>query len=201
LRIVGFGKPIGDYVDALLHAGARSDALTAARHRAFIATHLLTSIVSLAAFPLYVAARGVPEIGEVASFAWLATPMLVACYLSRTGRYERAHALSALTLSGLCITFAAAGGGVTAIAAVWLVLIPIESIFSASTRVLGSALTLACAVAGLLIVLDTQGMLSAAEPPREWLTALGVVAAAIHIGGVVFAAHALTRTGSALLSW
>src|SRR5665213_2761191 len=42
--IVSFLTPVWNYVDALVHPAAQSDALTAARHRAFIApvsyTHL-----------------------------------------------------------------------------------------------------------------------------------------------------------------
>ena len=44
---VGLFKPIRDYVDTLVHPSARRDALTASRHRAFIAPRLLGSIVAL----------------------------------------------------------------------------------------------------------------------------------------------------------
>ena len=40
-------KPIRDYVDTLVHPTAQRDALTASRHRAFIAPRLLGSIVAL----------------------------------------------------------------------------------------------------------------------------------------------------------
>ena len=46
-------------------------ALTAARHRAFIAPRLIGSVVALAAFPVYIAMRGVPSVLEVIVFAWL----------------------------------------------------------------------------------------------------------------------------------
>ena len=55
---MGFVKPIRDYIDSLVHPSAQQDALTAARHRAFIAPRLLGSLVALAGFPdLSVAAR------------------------------------------------------------------------------------------------------------------------------------------------
>jgi cell cycle sensor histidine kinase DivJ len=40
------------YVDALVHASARHDALTAARHRACIAPRLLGSFAAIAGVPV-----------------------------------------------------------------------------------------------------------------------------------------------------
>ncbi len=82
-----------DYIDSLVHPTAQRDALTAARHRAFIAPRLLGSFVALAAFPLYLILRGVPSMLEVLVFGWLIAPILTAYFLSRTGRYETAHIL------------------------------------------------------------------------------------------------------------
>ena len=44
----------------LLHPSARYDALTRARHRAFMAPRLLGSLAAFAAFPVYLAMRGAP---------------------------------------------------------------------------------------------------------------------------------------------
>ena len=84
---------IRDCLDALLHPSARYDALTRARHRAFIAPRLIGSLLAFAAFPVYLAVRGAPTALEVAAFAWLTAPILLAWFLSRTGRYEGAHVL------------------------------------------------------------------------------------------------------------
>jgi len=67
---VGLLKPIRDYIDTLVHPSARRDALTAARHRAFIAPRLLGSVAALAALPVYIAMRGAPSTLEVLVFAW-----------------------------------------------------------------------------------------------------------------------------------
>jgi cell cycle sensor histidine kinase DivJ len=101
LRDVGSLKSVRDYLDLLVHPTAQRDALTTARHRAFIAPRLLGSVVALAAMPLYVAMRGVPGALEVVVFAWLVVPILTAYFLSRTGYYESAHMLSSLALTGL----------------------------------------------------------------------------------------------------
>ncbi len=81
--------------------------MTAARHRAFIAPRLLGSIVALASFPAYLIARGAPSALELIVFAWLVVPILTAYFLSRTGRYESAHVLSSLALTGLVTAVAA----------------------------------------------------------------------------------------------
>src|SRR5205814_955521 len=135
-----------DCLDALLHPSARYDALTRARHRAFMAPRLLSSLVALAAFPIYLAMRGAPTALEVAAFAWLIAPILLSWFLSRTGRYEGAHILSALALAGLVMMVAITTGGIESFAAVWLIVVPLEAALSASRRVVAfaSALALAC---------------------------------------------------------
>jgi len=120
---VGLFKPIRDYVDTLVHPSAQRDALTASRHRAFIAPRLLGSIVALAALPIYVAMRGAPSALEVLVFAWLVLPMLTAYYLSRTGQYESAHVLSSFALTALVTVVAACTGGIGSVAAIWLVIV------------------------------------------------------------------------------
>ncbi len=111
-RDVGLLAPLRDYFDTLVHPTAQQDALTSSRHRAFIAPRLLGSLVALAAFPVYVALRGVPSVLEALVFAWLVTPVLIAYFLSRTGRYESAHVLSSLALTGLVTVVAIKTGGI-----------------------------------------------------------------------------------------
>ena len=108
---------IRDCLDALLHPSARYDALTRARHRAFMAPRLLGSLAAFAAFPVYLAMRGAPSAIEVAAFAWLIAPILLSWFLSRTGRYEGAHVLSSLALTGLVMSVAMTTGGIESFAA------------------------------------------------------------------------------------
>src|SRR3954452_172653 len=145
-RAVTVLKLTRDCLDALLHPSARYDALTGARHRAFMAPRLLGSLAAFAAFPVYLAMRGAPTALEVAAFAWLIAPILLSWFLSRTGRYESAHMLSALALAGLVMTVAMTTGGIESFAAIWLVIVPLEASLSASRRVVAfaSALALGC---------------------------------------------------------
>ena len=149
---MGLFAPVRDYVASLVHPSAQQDALTAARHRAFIAPRLLGSIVALASFPVYLMVRGAPTTIELMIFAWLVAPILIAYFLSRTGRYESAHVLSSLALTGLVTIVAVLTGGIASFAAIWLVIVPLEASLSASRRVVAIASTFALAAAGLLVL-------------------------------------------------
>ena len=193
---------IRDCLDALLHPSARYDALTRARHRAFMAPRLLGSLAAFAAFPVYLAMRGAPTALEVAAFAWLIAPILLSWFLSRTGRYEGAHVLSSLALAGFVMTVAMTTGGIESFAAIWLVVVPLEASLSASRRVVAFASALALACTGLLIVLGHFQMVPASEANtalRGVFMAFGVASATLYAAGLAFGAESLARTGVSLL--
>jgi two-component system, cell cycle sensor histidine kinase DivJ len=194
---------IRDCLDALLHPSARYDALTRARHRAFMAPRLLGSLVALAAFPVYLAMRGAPTALEVAAFAWLIAPILLSWFLSRTGRYEGAHVLSSLALAGLVMTVAMTTGGIESFASAWLVVVPLEAALSASRRVVVFASALALSCCALLIASAHFGLLPAADPnplSHGVFMAFGVASATLYAAVLAFASESLARTGGALLS-
>ena len=176
---MGLFAPVRVYVELLVHPSAQQDALTAARHRAFIAPRLLGSMVALAAFPIYLIVRGAPSALELVVFGWLAVPILVAYFLSRTGRYESAHILSSLALTGLVTAVAMSTGGIASFAAIWLVVVPLEASLSASRRVVALASTFALAAAGVLALVSGLDLL---PPPAAGghaaLATLGIVSAA-----------------------
>jgi cell cycle sensor histidine kinase DivJ len=194
---------IRDSLDALLHPSACYDALTRARHRAFMAPRLFGSLVAFAVFPVYLAFRGAPDTLEVAAFAWLIVPILVSWFLSRTGRYEGAHVLSSLALAGLVMAVAISSGGIDSFAAIWLVLVPLEAALSASRRVVAFASALALTCAALLILCGHLGVLAPAESnaaSRGMLMAFGVASATLYAAGLAFSAEALARTTVSLLT-
>jgi two-component system, cell cycle sensor histidine kinase DivJ len=197
---VGLFAPVRDYIATLVHPSAQQDALTAARHRAFIAPRLLGSVVALAAVPIYLIARGTPSVVELIIFAWLAVPILVAYFLSRTGRYESAHVLSSLALTGLVSSVAALTGGITSFAAIWLVVVPLEASLSASRRVVAIASTFTLAAAGFLVLASEFDWLPASDPSGHMaLATLGIVSAALYAAGLALGAEALARTSFWLL--
>ncbi len=193
---------IRDCLDALLHPSARYDALTRARHRAFMAPRLLGSLAALAAFPVYLAMRGAPTALEVAAFAWLIAPILLSWFLSRTGRYEGAHVLSSLALAGLVVAVAITTGGIESFAAIWLVVVPLEAALSASRRVVAFASALALACTALLIVTGQFDMLPVSDANtalRGVFMAFGVASATLYAAGLAFGGESLARTGVSLL--
>jgi len=190
---------VWNYVDALVHPSAQQDALTAARHRAFIAPRLLGSFAALAGFPVYIALRGVPSALELGVFGWLVVPILIAYFLSRTGRYEAAHVMSSFSLTGLVAVVAWCTGGISSFAAIWLVVVPLEAALSASRRVVALAASFALAAAALLLSLSALGL----QPPASEhgaLAALAIISAALYATGLALGAEQLTRTSAGLLN-
>ena len=199
---MGLLTPLRDYIESLVHPTARQDAFSSARHRAFIAPRLLGSLIALAAFPLYVALRGVPTMLEAVVFGWLLAPILIAFYLSRTGRYESAHILSSFALAGLVTAVAATTGGIASFAAIWLVMVPLEATLSASRRVVGLAAVFVLCAAGLLLVLGAFDVLPPPLPFAQHvavLAALGIISATLYATGVALGAESLARTSFWLL--
>jgi two-component system, cell cycle sensor histidine kinase DivJ len=199
---VPFLSNIRDCLDALLHPSARYDALTRARHRAFMAPRLLGSLVAFAAFPVYLAMRGAPTALEVAAFAWLIAPILLSWFLSSTGRYEGAHVLSSLALAGLVMTVAMTTGGIESFAAIWLVVVPLEAALSASRRVVAFASGLALACTALLIAFGYFDLLPAFDATtvsRGIFMAFGVASATLYAASLAFGAESLARTSVSLL--
>jgi two-component system, cell cycle sensor histidine kinase DivJ len=187
-------QPIGDYLDALVHPSARQDALAAERHRAFIAPRLIVGLSALAFLPIFLALGGLTTVPEFVLVSWAIVPIATACYLSRTGRYESAHLISAAALAAVATTVAACSGGIGSVAVVWLVLIPLEAAVSGSRRVVLISAALALAVAALLMAIvpvDTVTELSA-------LAALAIGAALIYGTAVALGAERIARADARL---
>ena len=189
---------IRDYIDSLVHPSARVDPLTAARHRAFIAPRFIGGLLALTALPIHLALGGVPSVMEIAFYGWLATPILIACFLSRTGSYERAQLMSSISLAALIAAIGLATGGITSFAAVWLIVLPLEAALSASRRVVMIASALALAAAGFLYLAGQSQALDHAAPPAT-LVALGLISAALYATGLALGSASLARTSSRLL--
>ena len=194
-------ETIRDRLDSLVHPSARQDAMTWARHRAFIAPRMVGSLIALASLPLYLAVRGAPSAMEVVVLAWLITPILVSYYVSRTGRYEVAHMLSSLALAAMVFAVSLGTGGISSFAAIWLVAVPLEAALSASRRVVicAVALSLGCAL-GLMAIeafgwLPASGIAPNASPMFE---ALGIATATLYAASLAFGAEALARTSKTL---
>jgi cell cycle sensor histidine kinase DivJ len=185
--------PIRDFLDALVHPSARHDPATAERHVAFMAPRLCGSLLALGAFPAVLAWHGVPSTIEFLVLAWMIVPIAIACFLSRTGRYETAHALSAFALTCIVTMVAAASGGVNSSAAIWLALIPLEAALSGSKRAVAVASLLAIGGAGLLVAAGAWfGLAPGVE--HASLVTLGTLSALIYATGIAAGADGLMRS-------
>ena len=114
MGVVSVLAPFRDYVESLVHPSGQVDALTRARHRAFMVPRLLTGLTALALLPVQLAIRGAPTPLEIVVFGWLIVPLLAVFYLSRAGRLDRAHELCSLGLTLLvtAVAWEAAVAGV-----------------------------------------------------------------------------------------
>jgi len=190
---------ISDHIDALLHPSARADVLTRIRHRAFMAPRLIGSLIAFAAFPIYLALRGVPSAIEALVLGWLVTPILLSYFLSRTGRFDAAQMLSSLAMAALVLSVAVSTGGIASFAVVWLLVVPLEATLSASRRVMGFSLAVAIGSALILIVLSALGVSAPADNSAALMGA-SVIAAALYAAGVAYGAQLLTRARDALIN-
>lgn len=178
--------PVWNYIDALVHPAARQDPLTAARHRAFIALHLLGSLFALACYPAYLTFRGVPSALEIGVFGWLAAPIVLAYFLSRTARYEMAQVLSSLSLAGLVGAVAWCSGGIASLAALWLLMVPLEAAPSGSRRLIALASVFALATGALLVVASVFHLLPPpnAAADQGSLAVLAIISASLYATGL-----------------
>jgi cell cycle sensor histidine kinase DivJ len=187
------------YIDTLVHSSARLDPLTAARHRAFIAPRFIGGLIALTALPIHLALSGVPSTLEILFYGWLAAPISVAAYLSRTGHYEGAQLASSASLAALIATVSFATGGIASFAVVWLVVIPLEAALSASRRVVLAASMMALVAAALLYAFGQPSVAMGTAVASPILIALGLISAALYATGLALGSASLARTGSRLL--
>lgn len=175
------------YFRSLVHESAAGNALAASRHQTFITSHLVGGLIALAVFPVYLALIGQPSMLSAIAFSWMISPILIAVFLSRTGRLGFAHLISALSLAGL-VTFAAGiTGGITSFLIAWMVVVPLEAALSADRRVVYSAIAIsALALLGLAGV-DALNLLPVpqnfSQEPAV-LALLGSMSALVYAGGL-----------------
>ncbi len=154
----------------------------------------------LALFPLYLLYRGVPTPIEFAVLCWFAVPLVVAYFLSRTGRYETAQFLSSLALTGVITLVAAATGGISSFATAWLIAVPLEASVSASRRAVFAAGTLALLALAFLAAIGAFHVVEAPSADAALLAIGAVLAACLGSIALALGAQALLRTGSGLLA-
>ena len=150
-------RGLSAYYESLVHGSARGDALTLARHQTFIASRLLGGALALCVFPIYLVVGGKPSLLSAFAFLWLLSPIAIAIFLSRTGRFAAAHRVSAINFAGLVTYCAWLTGGLASALLPWLVAVPLEAGLSTDRRSVVWAVGAAAAGLVGLAVLGAAG--------------------------------------------
>ncbi|MDQ6869795.1 MAG: PAS domain-containing sensor histidine kinase [Pseudomonadota bacterium] len=119
------------------------------RQESFVLRQVLNSLATGAAASVCVAINGPPAFSDALVFIWLIFPASV-LLLSSTGKLMPAEAMSSLRFIAAGLTAAFGGGALHPTAFAWLIIAPVESVFSMNGIVVGASATLA-AVATLLL--------------------------------------------------
>lgn len=186
LSLQGF-RGVSAYFNSLVHDSVRDDVVGKARQQSFIAAHLLAGLVALCVFPVYLVLSGKPSLLGAGAFLWFLSPIAIAIFLSRTGRFATAHLISAANFAGL-VTFSAwLTGGISSFLIPWMVVVPLEAALSTERRVV---LWAACVAALGLMLLAGAGALGfvpkVPEPPLApiLLALIGATSAAVYAAGL-----------------
>lgn len=181
-------RGLSAYFRSLVHESARGDALTLARHQTFIASRLLGGALALCVFPIYLVVGGKPTLLSAFAFLWLMSPIAIAVYLSRTGRFAVAHRISAVNFAGLVTYCAWLTGGLASALLPWLVAVPLEAGLSTDRRSVVWALGAAGAGLVVLAVLGAGGIdpspLTLPIPPNAFAF-IGALSAMAYAAGLV----------------
>lgn len=151
------------YFSSLVHVSARGDLLTTARHQSFIASHLLGGLIALCVFPVYLVVNGKPSLLGAAAFLWLLSPIGVAIFLSRTGKFAAAHLASAANFAGLVTYTTWLTGGLSSWLIPWMVAVPLEAALANDRRIVAWAAGAAGLGLAILAFIQSHGFYMPAE--------------------------------------
>ena len=149
-------------VAALVHASVLPNSLERMLHERFILTRLLVGAVALGLVPAYLAWRGTLGTLEAVAVIAAALPVLAVVVLSRTGRLDIAHGMSATALAMLIGAMSGMTGGATSPLLLWLAAIPAEAMFFGGRAYVVRASAIAAMT--LLVVIELQYFGMFAEP-------------------------------------
>jgi cell cycle sensor histidine kinase DivJ len=151
-------RELAAYFGSLVHGSVRGDPSTAARHQSFIASHLLASLLALCVFPVYLVVSGKPTLLGALAFLWLLSPIAIAIFLSRTGKFAAAHLASAANFAGLVTYCAWLTGGLGSGLIPWMVVVPLEAALATDRRIVAWAAGAAGLGIAVLAAVESLGL-------------------------------------------
>ena len=145
-------------VAAMVHASVLPSSLERMRHERFILTRLLVGMVALGLAPAYIAWRGTLGALEAAVVVAAALPLLAVVTLSRSGRLDIAHCISAAALALFIGALAGMTGGAASPLLLWLGAVPAEAMFFGARPYVARAGMIAAIALFAVVSLDHLGL-------------------------------------------
>ncbi len=141
--VLGLLLSLARQVTALVHPDVFVRPSERVRHEAFILRQLVSSLAIMAVAPLFLACYGAPAPWHAVVFACGILPLCAVVLVSRTGNLTLAQGLSVAGFIGVATTLAVGGGEAWQMALAWVMLAPLEGVFSQSRRLVFTGMALA----------------------------------------------------------
>jgi cell cycle sensor histidine kinase DivJ len=170
-------QAIRTQVAAMVHASVLPNSLERMRHERFIMTRLLVGAVALGLAPAYIAWRGTLGALEAAVIVSAALPLLAVVTLSRSGRLDIAHCMSAAALALFIGALSGMTGGATSPLLLWLAAVPAEAMFFGVRAYVARASVIAAITLLGVIALDHLGLFAGQAPWAEGMMPILVMVA------------------------
>jgi two-component system, cell cycle sensor histidine kinase DivJ len=169
-------------LDNLVHPDARRDRRARGMHRRFIAVRIASVAIACALMPIYALLRGPLSTLETVVLVTVALMLMPALLVSRTGRLDLGHALSALLMSGAIVVTAQYSGGLLSPSIALFVVVLLDAAVSGCRRSLRGAVLVTVIGLATLLLLPSGDL---AEPVAVSLVALALICHALALAFVL----------------
>lgn len=164
----------------MVHPSVLPHSLERMRHERFIVTRLLLGALGLGLAPAYFAWRGGLGAVEILVMVAVALLPLAAVALSRSGRLDVAHGLSAVASTLLICALASLTGGTASPVLLWLAAVPAEAMFFGARAYVVRAGAISALGLAAMMALQHAGVFAAPSPWTSALTPAFAVVAILH---------------------
>jgi cell cycle sensor histidine kinase DivJ len=173
-------RAIRTQVAAMVHPSVLPNSLERMRHERFMLTRLAVGSLGLGLAPAYIAWRGALGGLEALIVAAAALPLLAIVVLSRTGRLDVAHCISAGALAIFICAMAGMTGGATSPLLLWLAAVPAEAMFFGARPFVARASAIAAIALASVMTLHQLGVFAAPAPWTSGMMPAFVTIAILH---------------------
>jgi cell cycle sensor histidine kinase DivJ len=170
---------VDDWLSGLVHRSTQGDIAERARHERFIVGRTVTTLVALAGLPPYLLASETPTALEALALLALAAPLAGVFIASRHGRLVAGQAVVSFGLTLFVAGAAIAFGGAHSLAALALLVVPLDALLCGSRRAVLAAGLIALAGLGAMAALQSGGF---SIGQGSALAAIFMVAASLGLG-------------------